>query len=122
MAGATRPPVLPLRGLGANAWTLVLAAKEDQVHCVLLRHGSLDPHLHRADHGWVGQLGRRFKERCQSRSVWTVMLEDIQRLCSLLAGVEPGTLRWAPQRARNAAGADLRASRVNESGRGLEAE
>ena len=58
MAGASRPPVLPLRGLSAEAWTLVLAAKKDQVLGAPLRRDFLDPHLHRVDHGVMGSTGR----------------------------------------------------------------
>ena len=31
-------------------------AQNEQVHGALLRHGSLDPHVHRASHGLVDQL------------------------------------------------------------------
>ena len=56
LAGAARLPVLAPRGLGAEDWTLVPAAQNEQVHGALLRYGSLDPHVHRASHGVVDQL------------------------------------------------------------------
>ena len=65
LAGPTRPLVFPLRGLGAEAWTLVLAAREDQVPSSSL----LYPHLHQADHGLVSPTGQAQEHTCTKRRV-----------------------------------------------------
>ena len=64
--------MLPPRGLGAEDWTLVPAAQNEQAHGAVLHRGSLDPHVHRANRGLVDQLegATRIDAGADARGWW----------------------------------------------------
>ena len=60
----------PHGGLGAEVWTMVLAAKEDQVPCSA--RGSLDPHPTSGSPWVVGPTGKPRNELARRGVLWII--------------------------------------------------